>query len=123
MPSVLVVDDDKDLRDVVRVVLEHSGFTVSEATNGLEALRKLEARSVDLIVLDVFMPELGGIGFLENLPARFRKIPVIAMSGGADRGVSEPLQRAQKLGAARVFPKPFEVQALEQAARELTAKP
>lgn len=119
---MLVVDDDPQIRDIIRAVLGGSGFSVLEAKNGMEALRMLESRPVDLIVLDIFMPELGGIDVLENMPRRHRKIPVIAMSGGADRGVSEPLQRAEKLGAARVFSKPFAVEALEKAAKELTAK-
>ncbi len=122
MPCVLVVDDDPDLRDIIRVVLGGAGFSVLDAKNGMEALRILETRPVDLIVLDIFMPELGGLDVLENMPLRHRKIPVIAMSGGADRGVSEPLQRAQKLGASRVLPKPFQVEALQKAALELTAR-
>lgn len=123
MATALVVDDDSSIRDVVRLILAGIGFQVLQAGTGIQALGVLERSRVDLMVLDVFMPELGGLALLENLPPRFRKIPVIVMSGGADRGVSETLKRAQSLGAARVLPKPFEVAALEQAARELTAKP
>jgi CheY-like chemotaxis protein len=121
MATALVVDDDPGIRDIVQHVLAGIGFKVLQAGNGIQALGALEKGRVDLMVLDIFMPDLGGIGLLENLPPRHKQIPVIMMSGGADRGSSEPLERAKRLGARRILSKPFRVEDLEKAAKELTA--
>jgi len=123
MPTAIVADDDPEIRNIVRQVLEGAGLEVVEAPNGMKALSALQARPADLIVVDIFMPELGGLAFLENLPARHRKIPVIAMTGGADMVPGDLLARAQALGAARVFSKPFRIADLDRAVRELLPAP
>ncbi len=66
---VLVVDDDVDLREALRTNLEESGFDVVEATDGLEALEALDQQRVDVILLDLMMPRLSGIGFLQRVSA------------------------------------------------------
>jgi CheY-like chemotaxis protein len=123
MPTAIVADDDPQIREVVRNVLQDGGFHVIEVGNGMKALGALQSHAADLIVLDIFMPELGGLAFLENLPARYRNIPVIAMTGGADMQPGDLLDRAKRLGAARVFSKPFKVDALAEAVRELVPPP
>jgi DNA-binding response OmpR family regulator len=64
---VLVVDDEADARTLTRTLLERAGLEVSEATNGLEALRRLQIEHVDAIVLDVSMPGLNGWQTLERI--------------------------------------------------------
>jgi CheY-like chemotaxis protein len=123
MPTAIVADDDPEIRLVVRRLLEKQGVTVVEAPNGMKALQALQSHSTDLLVLDIFMPELGGLALLENLPARYKRIPVIVMTGGADMQPAELLARATRLGAARVFSKPFSVVELDKAIRELVPPP
>lgn len=72
--SVLVVDDDKELRQLYRIVLERAGFRVSEAANGAEALKALMSHTPDIIVMDMLMPMLGG----EAVMRRIQQIPSLA---------------------------------------------
>jgi two-component system, chemotaxis family, chemotaxis protein CheY len=67
----LVVDDNFYNRDVARLALENAGYTVEEAENGIEALQKLSHATSDLLILDLEMPELDGIGVLNEI----RKVP------------------------------------------------
>jgi two-component system, cell cycle response regulator DivK len=63
----LVVDDNYYNRDVARLALENAGYTVEEAQNGIEALQKLAHKTYDLLILDLEMPELDGIGVLNEI--------------------------------------------------------
>ena len=68
--SVLVVDDDKQLRQLYRIVLERAGFRIEEATNGAEALKSLMSNTPDVIVMDMLMPMLGGEAVMKRVMAR-----------------------------------------------------
>jgi DNA-binding response OmpR family regulator len=107
--DVLVVEDDDDVRRLVRVLLERAGHTVVEAVNGLEALHRLEETQPDLVVLDVSMPELDGWQTLERL-RDLSDVPVLMLTartneldkvrglrGGADDYVTKPFGRQELL--------------------------
>jgi DNA-binding response OmpR family regulator len=107
--EVLVVEDEDDVRRLVRVLLERGGHTVIEAVNGLEALERLEAARPDLIVLDVTMPELDGWQTLERI-RDVSDVPVLMLTartgeldkvrglrGGADDYVTKPFGRQELL--------------------------
>ena len=107
--EVLVVEDEVDVRRLVRVLLERAGHTVVEAANGLEALRRLEADAPDLIVLDVAMPELDGWQTLERI-RDLSDVPVLMLTArageldkvrglrsGADDYVTKPFGRQELL--------------------------
>jgi CheY-like chemotaxis protein len=78
----LVVDDLPENRELLRSALEHDGWKVEEAGNGLEALNRVEQRRPDVILLDLMMPEMDGIAFVERLRAseRNRSIPVLVLT-------------------------------------------
>jgi CheY-like chemotaxis protein len=90
-PYVLVVDDDADAREMLRRALEREGVEVAEASDGVAALALIQARTPDLIVLDLVMPELDGFGVLDVLHAdhALRDLPIVVASGkdltGAER--------------------------------------
>ncbi|MGQ9849008.1 MAG: response regulator [Aggregatilineaceae bacterium] len=65
--TILIVDDDAELRMLYRLILEREGFTVAEAANGADALRFLSTQKPDLIIMDVLMPLLGGEGVMRKL--------------------------------------------------------
>ncbi|MBR4769297.1 MAG: response regulator, partial [Clostridia bacterium] len=67
MVNILVVDDDKNTRKLIRAVLERENYTVFTENDGEAALARLDAVHIDLIVLDVMMPKLDGYGFTETL--------------------------------------------------------
>ena len=81
--SVLVVEDDDDLREIFRDSLKFSGFDVQEAGDGPDALRLIEIAPPDLVVLDIGLPTLDGISVREELAAneRTRNIPVVVVTG------------------------------------------
>lgn len=109
--TVLVVDDDPSLRDVVRVALELDGFTVLEARDGKEGLATALARSPAAIVLDINMPELDGLSMCRQL-RQVSAVPVIFLSSRDDE-----LDRVLglELGGDDYVPKPF-------SPRELVAR-
>ena len=107
--SVLVVDDDADVRTLVCELLARAGYTVSQAPGGREALRLLYDERPDLIVLDVSMPELDGWATLERI-RELSSVPVVMLSalgaelekvralrGGADDYVTKPFGRQELL--------------------------
>ena len=106
-PRVLVVDDEADARTLTRTLLERAGLEVSEATNGLEALRRLQIEHVDAIVLDVSMPGLNGWQTLERI-RDLANTPVLMLTAimgelnavrglraGADDYVTKPFGRQE----------------------------
>lgn len=107
--TILVVEDDLDIREVMRMVLEASGYEVLEAGDGAEALASVRAHRPSVILLDLMMPGMDGFQFRESQlqdPA-IAAIPVVIVSGGG--AVPE---RASELGAAGYLVKPTDVQRL-----------
>ena len=106
MPSILVVDDDADIRLLLRLELSNEGYQISEAANGEEALDAIDHDRPDLVVLDMMMPVLDGWGVLDALdPATSPPIVVItALATDGDRHVTDALER----GALDVIAKPFD---------------
>ena len=101
---VLVIEDNGDLRDVVRLALESAGHQVRTARQGLEGLACLNGHEVDLVVTDLFMPEMDGIEVIAALRRQFPGVKIVAMSG---RPGVDYLAVAKELGAARILRKPF----------------
>jgi DNA-binding response OmpR family regulator len=117
-PFVLVADDDKDIRALLRIVLEEAGYEVADASDGEEALRLALERPPDLIVLDVMMPKLDGITVTGELRAteRTREVPIILLSA---RTHWESIQRGKTAGADEYMTKPFVPDELQRAAQSL----
>jgi two-component system response regulator MprA len=100
MALILVVDDDQKLLKMVRRTLMYEGFEVVTATNGQEALAKMQAETPDLLVLDWMMPELDGLELLYHLRAAKDEVPVLMLTArdavedrveGLDRGADDYL--------------------------------
>jgi DNA-binding response OmpR family regulator len=104
---ILVADDEPAILAAVRVVLEAAGFEVSEAPDGLAALRLCRAQSVDLVLCDVFMPNQDGLETISALRQQNPSVKIVAMSGGGSVWTSGLLATAQQLGASAVLHKPF----------------
>jgi CheY-like chemotaxis protein len=110
-PTVLVTDDDEDLRLLCQVQLELGGFDVSQACNGREAIEVARASNPDLILLDLMMPVMDGWEALEQLKADpyLSRIPVFVITG---KNQDSDQERAFAMGAAAFIPKPFQGPAL-----------
>ena len=103
--TILVVDDERTVRDFLQRILEKSGYGVVTAVNGLEALDKISKLDVSLVLLDIVMPDLGGFDVLELMPQN-RSIPVIMLSGLRDETT---IVATLGLGADDYIEKPFSI--------------
>lgn len=110
MFHILVADDDKNTRRLLRALLEKDGYTVSTAEDGQQALERLDAEHVDLIVLDVMMPKLDGYAFTRALREAGSEIPVLMVSAkqlpadrrmgfiaGTDDYITKPIDEQEML--------------------------
>ncbi len=107
MPHILIVDDEEQLRTILRLVLEDAGYAVREAINGKEALEKHAQLPADLILTDLIMPDSEGIETIVKLRRDYPALKIVAMSGGGRSDSKDYLQIARKLGANRTINKPF----------------
>ena len=120
---VLVIDDNAELRELIRNSLEYEGFEVSSAPDGARGLESQRSNPAHVIITDIFMPEREGMETLVALRKEFPGAKIIVMSGaGAEKGI-DYLRVALELGAAKSFSKPFDLQALSAAVRELARAP
>ncbi len=115
--TVLIVDDDSRLRELIRVNLEYDGMTVREAGTADEGLRALDDDPPDLVLLDVMMPGLDGWAMLQRVRERhgLEALPVIMFSGKTDGGA----ERAHASGAQAFVGKPLDPLALVEQAKAL----
>lgn len=103
--TILVVDDDPEIVTLLSKILLSEGYNVINAQNGLEALRKVEKGGIDLVILDLIMPEMGGIEVLKRLGDIAPKLPVIVLTGHGDL---QTAREAMMLGAYEYITKPFD---------------
>jgi two-component system OmpR family response regulator len=120
-PHVLVVEDDPSVRGLLQTLLAAEGYDVATASDGLAGLVKASTRRPSLILLDVMMPDLGGLRVIEELGSdpSLSGVPVIVVTGKID---AVPDLVAQ-LGEASVFAKPFGVAELLARVAEVTGGP
>jgi two-component system cell cycle response regulator CpdR len=109
MPGVLFVEDDKELREMLKMSLLRSGFTVMEAENGKEAIAHFKPLVTDFVVTDLIMPEEDGLKVVIKLRELKPSIKIIAISGGGKVGPGSYLNLAKALGADAIFSKPFSI--------------
>src|SRR5256886_5712028 len=109
--TILVVDDEENIRHTLRGVLADEGFDVLEAPNGRRALELLEHVAPRLAIVDVWMPEVDGIELLERMRSHAPRLPIIVISG---HGTIETAVRVIRLGAYDFLEKPFQLDALLQ---------
>jgi len=116
MSSVLVVDDEDQVRQLIKETLEQAGHQVRQARDGKEALQLYRQQHVDLVIMDILMPDQDGLESIVTLRREFPKVKVIAITGGTDMiGILNSLDVAKMLGASRTLQKPFEMHALLDA--------
>jgi CheY-like chemotaxis protein len=116
LPSILVVEDEEKMRDLLRRMLERASFTVMTAPHGREALKLFRERPVDLAITDLMMPEMDGFELIRELTAQWPSIRIIAISGADLR-----LEMARQLGAKAVLKKPVTGTVLVQAVEQVLA--
>jgi CheY-like chemotaxis protein len=105
--EILVVDDDDAVRRVVLRCLEQGGFRVTEARNGIDALRIVEEKRFDLVITDVVMPDMEGLQLVRALRKLSDPPRIIVMSGGGRASPGDYLGFASMFGANATLAKPF----------------
>ncbi len=110
--SILVVDDEAKMRRLLEIMLTQMGHIVHQAENGQAALDFLSDHTVDLVITDLRMPELDGIGLLRMLREQQNEVPVIVVTA---YGTVESAVEAMKYGASDYIIRPFELDAVEAA--------
>src|SRR5919198_3946285 len=117
-PLVLVVDDDPQVRELVRVNLEVEGYSVREAGNAEEGLAAVEDDAPDLLLLDVMMPQIDGWEMLRRVQERHGvgSIPVVMFSGQLESGAA---REAAERGARAFVGKPFDLRALIEQTKQI----
>ncbi|OYT73059.1 MAG: Fis family transcriptional regulator [Chloracidobacterium sp. CP2_5A] len=122
--TILIVDDERGIRESLRGVLEDEGFAVEKAESGDAALRRLADVEADCVLLDIYMPnsQLDGLATLERIRQAYPRLPVVMISG---HGTIDAAVRAIRLGASDFIEKPLNIERTLQAIRHaiLTRRP
>jgi CheY-like chemotaxis protein len=118
MRLVLIVEDDEDTRGALSEVLADEGYSVSEASDGATALRRLTSQRPDLILLDLGLPEIRGEELLRTKASdpALAAIPVVVLSGASRSHSTMP-------GVAAVVPKPFDLDDVVALVRKFAGPP
>ena len=129
MPTVLVIDDEPEVRDSIRQVLGRAGFEVTTADNGLSGIQQFFDRPADVVVVHIIMPRSNGIEVIREIRSRYPGSRIIAITGGGNFGpfgykpgtvvTDAYLASATESGADAVMTKPFHRRELISLVRSL----
>ncbi|HXQ46418.1 MAG TPA: response regulator [Caulobacteraceae bacterium] len=116
--TILTVDDSRTMRDMLRLALAEAGYRVVQAVDGIEGLERLDAEGADVIITDINMPNLDGLGFIERVRGdqRHRATPILVLTTESE---PEMKDRARKAGATGWIVKPFNPGKLVDAIRRV----
>jgi len=117
--SVLVIDDEEEIRTLFKAALEKFGYEVTVAGDGVEGLNLFRKHRADLVITDIFMPNKDGHQLILEMTREFPGVNIIAITGKVSHSPDMELDLAQMLGAARTFQKPVKFRALLDAIGEL----
>ena len=117
MARILIIDDEIRIRSMLRQMLERTGHEVVDAPDGDAGIKLYRNGPADLVITDLIMPEKEGLETIMELRCDFPDVKIIAISGRV--GPTGYLEVTKKLGAQRIFAKPFAVKEILQAVHEL----
>ena len=125
MHTILVIDDEVDVRDGIKRVLERAGFSVRTVDNAVDAMLELAREPAEVVITDIIMPKMNGVDAINAILKEFPAVGIIAISGGGNFDVTgyQPssitttayLAAAKKAGAHSILTKPFTSQELIDA--------
>ena len=121
--TVLIVDDNRDVRLALKLVVEQAGYRAELAANGEEALAAQRRNPAGIVITDILMPETDGLELIESFRREFPEAKVVAMSGAARLGKADYLPAARLLGVVAAVEKPVDPRALLAILRTLSAPP
>jgi len=121
MPRVLIIEDEAELREMIKTSLIRRKYSVMEAVNGKDALTHFKPSMTDLVITDLIMPEEDGLKVIMKLREIKPSLKIIAISGGGKAGPGGYLNLAKALGANAILSKPFSINDLISKIEELLA--
>ncbi len=116
MASILIIDDDPQIRSLFREILEQAGYDVLLASNGHDGIQLFRQTPADLVITDVFMPEIDGLELIMTLHHEAPTVPIIAFTGKSEG--REYLKVAKYLGAHHTMAKPIPATELIHAVQQ-----
>lgn len=124
MTRILIIEDEDGIRKVLKLLLERAGYIVSEAADGNIATELYTNEPFDLVITDIFMPKKDGLQVIREIKRDYSKTKLIAMSGGGTVDVigaerKNYLVLAKKMGVHKTLEKPFDLQEILLAVKEL----
>lgn len=118
MKQILVIDDEVQIRSMLKKMLEREGFNVIVASDGKEGMNLFDKEPADLVITDLIMPEKDGIEIIRELKKKSPDVPIIAMSGGGQASPDLYLTIAKALGAHAILEKPVENEIILKAVKK-----
>jgi two-component system cell cycle response regulator CpdR len=129
MPSVLIIDDEAEVSNALRRVLERAGYQVTTCLSGADGLTSFGLVPTDVVITDIIMPKMNGIALMQSIRSLQPTTRIIAISGGGNFGpldyqpeaitTSAYLAAATQAGADAVLTKPFDKDALLETVRRI----
>jgi CheY-like chemotaxis protein len=116
---ILIVDDDINIRLLLRLTMEEGGYEAVEARDGDEAIARFKETPFDLVIADMVMPHKDGISMLLEIRQLNPNVPFVAISGGAYLGSDHYLEIARLVGVKQTFSKPVDRKALLAVVAEM----
>ena len=120
---ILIVDDDPGIRRALHILLTREGYHVTQARDGVEALRLWRDHGSDLVITDLHMPEKNGIETIVEILSHNPSMRIIAMSGGGQTKRLDLLGNASLLGAVHTIEKPFTLNEMMSMVRQALTDP
>ena len=122
MSRILIIDDDPDIRRLIKAALERDRHDIIEAGSGAEGLRRWRESRPDLVITDLVMPGKDGLDTLFEMVSLDPSVKVIAMTGGSWRDAVDRLHDARLFGAVRTVAKPFTLSEMLRVVGEVLAR-
>lgn len=123
MALVLIVDDDEVVRTLISGLLDAMEHEAIAVQNGVDALQAYQHHAIDLVITDIYMPDMDGLELIRKIHAARPAAPIIAMSGSASGRRMDALPTAGHFGASVVLYKPVDLDAMEAAINRLLTRP
>ena len=114
-PVILVVDDEPDMCEMLVTILYKEGYVTDMANNGKDAIKRVKDGGVDFVLLDIMMPEMGGIETLRQIKAVRHDIPVVMITAYA---TLKTAQESMRLGAYDYITKPFNLECVKEVIKQ-----
>jgi DNA-binding response OmpR family regulator len=119
MSRIMIIEDDEEMRSLLKDFLEEEGFETDPVSNGVEALEKLSKDRFDLVITDIRMPGLTGLDILPGIRKRKPEAPIIVMTA---YGTDDMRRRSLERGATAYLEKPIPLSQLRTLIRELASR-